>query len=63
MSKSQNILLMKVVDKEDNGSSRDVMTLFTNTPIDQTLSIVKDRLEKEDVHLYCMITSKNKVSS
>ena len=38
-----------VIDEEDILNSNDVVSLFTNTPIDQVLSIVKDRLEKEDV--------------
>ena len=36
-----------VMDEEDILNSHDVVSLFTNTPIDQVLDIVKDRLEKE----------------
>ena len=35
-----------VMDEEDILNSHDVVSLFTNTPIDQVLKIVKDRLEK-----------------
>ena len=38
-----------IIDVEDLLNSHDVVSLFTNTPIDQVLDIVKSRLEKEDV--------------
>ena len=38
-----------VIDEADILNSHDVVSLFTNTPIDQVLDIVKDRLEKEDI--------------
>ena len=34
------------MDEEGILNSHDVVSLFTNTPIDQVLKIVKDRLEK-----------------
>ena len=38
-----------VIEEGDILNSHDVVSLFTNTPIDQVMDIVKDRLEKEDV--------------
>ncbi|XP_072019515.1 uncharacterized protein [Amphiura filiformis] len=38
-----------VIDEEDILNSHDVVSLFTNTPIDQVLDIVQSRLEKENV--------------
>ena len=38
-----------VIEAGDILNSHDVVSLFTNTPIDQVLEIVKNRLEKEDV--------------
>ena len=38
-----------VIDEADILNSHDVVSLFTNTPIDQVLDIVKDRLEKEEI--------------
>ena len=38
-----------VIDEADILNSHDVVSLFTNTPIDQVLDIVKDRLEKEQI--------------
>ena len=40
---------MKPGDEEDILNSHDVVSLLTNTPIDQVLKIVKDRLEKEKI--------------
>ncbi|XP_072041057.1 uncharacterized protein [Amphiura filiformis] len=36
-----------VIDEEDILNSHDVVSLFTNTPIDQVLDIVQSRLEKD----------------
>ena len=42
--------LAKVVEEDDEIlNSHDVVSLLTNTPIDQVLDIVKHRLENEDV--------------
>ncbi|XP_072050219.1 uncharacterized protein [Amphiura filiformis] len=38
-----------VIEEEDILNSHDVVSLFTNTPIDQVLEIVKNRLEKESL--------------
>ena len=38
-----------VIEEEDILNSHDVVSLFTNTPIDQVLEIVKERLEKEEI--------------
>ncbi|XP_072041086.1 uncharacterized protein [Amphiura filiformis] len=38
-----------IIEEEDILNSHDVVSLFTNTPIDQVLDIVKNRLEKENV--------------
>ena len=38
-----------VIEEEDILNSHDVVSLFTNTPIDQVLQIVKTRLDKESI--------------
>ncbi|XP_072020328.1 uncharacterized protein [Amphiura filiformis] len=38
-----------VIEEEDILNSHDVVSLFTNTPIDQVLEIVRNRLEKENL--------------
>ncbi|XP_072037656.1 uncharacterized protein [Amphiura filiformis] len=38
-----------VIDEEDILNSHDVVSLFTNTPIDQVLDIVQRRLENENI--------------
>ena len=38
-----------IIDEAHILNSHDVVSLFTNTPIDQVLDIVKDRLEKEEI--------------
>ena len=39
------------MEEEDILNSHDVVSLFTNTPIDQVLQIVKTRLDKESIHV------------
>ena len=52
-----------VIEEEDILNSHDVVSLFTNTPIDQVLQIVKTRLDKESILRDCNKENGTKLES
>ena len=40
-----------VLEEDDILNSHDVVSLFTNTPVEKVLEIVEQRLEREDIHV------------
>ena len=49
MFKIPNISQKITLEDDDILNSHDVVSLFTNTPVDQVLEIVKHRLKKENI--------------